>query len=253
MLMDKIEKLVNIWEQIPKAMTDQIDLSQKDIINRYMDVFHISDYFYVIFNTRNAEMEYVHPGISKILGYEPSDFQLSTVLENIHPEDLPYYFHYEQSAVRFFTSLHEDLFFKYKFSYDYRIKSKNNEYKRVLQQIVPVYYFPEGGVRTLGIFTDLTHLNIQGIPKLSFIGMQGAPSYYNIHLTEEFHPSNKLFTKREHEILTFMIQGITSESIAQELNRSIFTIRTHRKNILQKSGCNSIPELLVKSIREGWV
>ena len=253
MLMDKVGKLVNIWEKIPKAVTDQIDFPQKEIISRYMDVFHVGEYFYVIFNTRTAEMEYVNSNILKILGYAPEEFRLSMILDNIHPDDLPYYYHYEQSAVRFFSGLPEDLFFKYKFSYDYRLRLADGSYKRILQQIVPIYYFPEGGVRTLGIFTDLTHLNIQGIPKLSFIGMNGAPSYHSIHLKEEFQLSQKLFTKREQEILRYIMQGMKSEVIAKLLNRSIHTVRNHRKNILQKSGCANLHELLVKSVREGWV
>lgn len=101
--------------------------------------------------------------------------------------------------------------------------------------------------------TDLTHLNITGIPKLSFIGMQGAPSYYNVHLEEEFINQNAIFTKREQQILRYMIQGKRTEDIANEIHRSIFTIQNHRKNILQKSGCKSLQELLVKAIREGWV
>jgi|SRR5690554_178310 len=251
--MNKVEKLKDIWDNIPKAITGQLDFSQKDIINKYMDVFHFGDYFYVIFNTQTTEMEYVNSNIEKVLGYAAEEFELSMVLDNIHPDDLPYYYHYEQSAVRFFSGLSVNLLFKYKFSYDYRLRIKDGSYKRVLQQIVPVYYFPEGGVRTLGIFTDLSHLNITGIPKLSFIGMQGAPSYYNIHLKDEFLLSMNLFTKKEKEILHYVVQGMKSEDIAKQLNRSVFTIHNHRKNILQKSGCTNFQELLVKSLREGWV
>ncbi len=251
--MDKTKPLKKIWNQIPLAIATQIDLSQKEIISKYMDVFHIGSYFYVIFNTRTTEMEYVSPEIEQILGYSPNEFELSLVMNNIHPEDLPYYYHYEQSATRFFSELSPELFFKYKFSYDYRIKIKNGVLKRILQQIVPVYYFSEGGARTLGIFTDLSHLNIQGSPKLSFIGMQGAPSYYNVHLDEKFQLYPSLFTKREKEILQYIIKGASSYEIAEQLNRSIHTVRNHRKNILYKSECNNVNELLVKSVREGWV
>ena len=251
--MDKVEKLISIWENIPHAVTEQIDLSQKEIIDRYIDTFHFGDYFYVIFNTRTTEMEYVNPNVEKLLGYAPEEFQLQMVLDNIHPDDLPYYYHYEQSAVRFFSGLSADLFLRYKFAYDYRLKAKEGSYKRVQQQVVPLYYFPEGGVRTLAIFTDLTHLNIQGIPKLSFIGMQGAPSYYNVHLKDEFLLSLNIFTKKELEILQYVVQGLKSKDIAEKLQRSIHTIRNHRKHILEKSGCDNVQELLVKSIREGWV
>lgn len=251
--MERVNKLVNIWDQIPGVVRNQLDLSQKEIINRYMEMFHMGDYFYIIFNTRTAEMEHVDPNIERVLGYSPEEFELSLVLDSVHTEDLPYYYHYEESAVRFFSDLPKALFFKYKFSYDYRIRCRNGRYKRVLQQVVPVYYFPEGGARTLGIFTDLSHLNIQGIPKLSFIGMQGAPSYYNIHLKEEFHLSSDLFTKTEKEVLKYVVQGMKSGDIAERLNRSIYTIRAHRKNILRKSGCSNVQELLVKSVRESWV
>ena len=251
--MNKIDKIRDIWDDIPKGLTEPIDLSQQELITRYMDVFHFGDYFYLIFNTQKAEIEYVSPAIKKVLGYDADTFFLQNIMDNIHPEDLPYFYHYEQSAVRFFSTLPKTLFFKYKFAYDYRFKTTEGNYKRVQQQIVPILYFPEGGVRTLGIFTDLTHLNLVGIPKLSFIGMQGAPSYYNIHLTEEFSLANKLFTSKEQEILGYIVQGKKSEEIATILNRSIFTIRNHRKNILQKSRCMNLQELLVKSIREGWV
>lgn len=251
--MNKINKLRNIWDNIPKAVNEQIDLSQKELINRYMDVFHFGDYFYVIFNTRTTEMEYVSPNVEQLLGYKPEEFRLQLVLDNIHVDDLPYYYHYEQAAVRFFSDLAPELFFKYKFAYDYRLRIKDGSYKRTQQQIVPIYYFPEGGVRTLGIFTDLTHLNITGIPKLSFMGMQGAPSYYNVHLEKEFNVAHQLFTSKEQDILKYMIQGKKSKEIALLMERSIFTIRNHRKNILQKSKCSNVQELLVKSIREGWV
>ncbi|MCC2591674.1 LuxR C-terminal-related transcriptional regulator [Chryseobacterium sp. MFBS3-17] len=251
--MGDIQRLQRIWDQIPKSVSSQMDLSQREIIEKYMDLFHFGDYFYVIFNTRTTQMEYVSPQLTKVLGYLPDEFRLSLLLENLHADDLPYYYHYEQSAVRFFTQLAPELFLKYKFAYDFRVKTATGIYKRVQQQIVPVYYFPEGGARTLVIFTDLTHFNISGIPKLSFIGMDGAPSFYNVHTSMMFERSPAVFSKKEQEILQLMAQGKKSEEISTLLNRSIFTIRNHRKNILAKSGCKNVQELLVQTIREGWV
>ncbi len=251
--MEKVEKLVEIWKNIPMVENQPIDLSQKEIIQDYLDIFHVGDCFYIIFNTQKAEMEYVDPKIVPLLGYEPEEFTLQLVMDSIHEEDIPYYFHYEKSAIRFFTNLEPSVILKYKFSYDYRIKTKAGEYKRFLQQVVPVYYFPEGGARTIGIFTDISHLNVQGIPKLSFIGMKGEPSYYNMHLQDEFRLSNNKFTKRESEILSEVIKGVSSKEISEKLHISLLTVQTHRKNILKKSECASLQELITKSIREGWV
>lgn len=251
--MEKVEKLVEIWKNIPVVDTPPIDLSQKEIIEQYLDIFHVGDCFYLIFNTQKAEMEYVDPKVTSLLGYEPEEFNLNLVMESIHAEDLPYYFHYEKSAIRFFTGLEPSVILKYKFSYDYRIKTKDGEYKRFLQQIVPIYYFPDGGARTIGIFTDISHLNVQGIPKLSFIGMKGEPSYYNMHLQEEFKLSNHNFTKREFQILNEVVKGVSSKEISEKLHISLLTVQTHRKNILKKSACASLQGLITKSIREGWV
>lgn len=251
--MEEVNKLLDIWVNIPKSISKQVDFTQKEIISRYVDAFHIGEYFYMVFNTQSGEIEFVDERIEMILGYAPEKFSLSTLLEIIHPDDLPYFFHYEQSAVRFFSRLSQAQLYQYKFSYDYRIRLKDKIYKRVLQQVIPIFYFPEGGARTLVIFTDLTHFNLQGIPKLSFIGMQGAPSYYNVHLEEDFKLNETIFTKKELEILQYVIQGMRSEDISKLLNRSIYTVRTHRKNILKKSGCRNVQELLMKSVREGWL
>ncbi len=250
---EKVETLLKIWERIPVAATEQIDISQKELISHYLDTFQPGPSFYIIFNTRTANMEYVSPEVASVLSYLPDEFALPVLMEGVHPEDIPYYYHYEQCAVRFFSGLSPELFFKYKFSYDYRMLTGKGEYKRILQQVIPAYYFPEGGARTIGIFTDIEHLNVQGTPKLSFIGMQGAPSYYNVYKEEEFSPCKKLFTRGEQEILKYMIQGKSSKHIAETLCRSLHTVSTHRKNILRKSDCDTVNELLVKAVREGWI
>lgn len=41
------------------------------------------------------------------------------------------------------------------------------------------------------------------------------------------------FTKREKEILAEVVQGARSAQIAKKLNLSLFTVQTHRKNILK--------------------
>lgn len=59
------------------------------------------------------------------------------------------------------------------------------------------------------------------------------------------------FTKPEKEILAEVVQGARSAQIAKKLNLSLFTVQTHRKNILKKSDCLNLQELISKAIREG--
>ena len=50
---------------------------------------------------------------------------------------------------------------------------------------------------------------------------------------------------RERDILTAVAKGKTNKEIADEFNISIYTVISHRRNISQKLGINSIPGLTV--------
>jgi len=56
-------------------------------------------------------------------------------------------------------------------------------------------------------------------------------------------------TKREKEILLYLKQTYTNQQIAEKLHLSIYTVETHRKNIMQKLKLNS-PAALVKFMIE---
>ena len=63
--------------------------------------------------------------------------------------------------------------------------------------------------------------------------------------SRDFDEMPKL-TKREKEILRLLIEGKTSNKIADELFLSPFTVDTHRKNILHKFKTKNIVELVAK-------
>ena len=58
-------------------------------------------------------------------------------------------------------------------------------------------------------------------------------------------------TKREREVLQLIAEGKTTKDIASRLYVSIKTIETHRKQIMDKVGLNSVAELTKYAIREG--
>ncbi|MDR3695420.1 MAG: response regulator transcription factor [Mucilaginibacter sp.] len=62
---------------------------------------------------------------------------------------------------------------------------------------------------------------------------------------DELDPFLKQFqlTKREIELLQFIKQDFTNQQMANHLNLSIYTIETHRKNIMQKLNLKNPVEL----------
>lgn len=59
-------------------------------------------------------------------------------------------------------------------------------------------------------------------------------------------------TKREKEILIYIRQTYTNQQIADKLHLSIYTVETHRKNIMQKLQLSS-PAALVKFLIESGI
>ncbi|MFA7650587.1 MAG: response regulator transcription factor [Flavobacteriaceae bacterium] len=60
-------------------------------------------------------------------------------------------------------------------------------------------------------------------------------------------PIEKLITSREKEIIALIKQGKTAKEISDILNISVFTVDTHRKNILKKLNLSSIKSFIAFS------
>lgn len=60
--------------------------------------------------------------------------------------------------------------------------------------------------------------------------------------------SNHELTKRETAVLIEVAKGLSNKEIAARLNVSIFTVTTHRKNIVRKTGIKSVAGLTVYAL-----
>jgi two-component system, NarL family, response regulator NreC len=65
--------------------------------------------------------------------------------------------------------------------------------------------------------------------------------------------SYDLLTAREREILQLAAEGKSNKEIANLLNLSVFTVETHRKNIMEKLNLHGVPELILYAVRKGVV
>ncbi len=52
-----------------------------------------------------------------------------------------------------------------------------------------------------------------------------------------------LFSKRENEVLNKLFAGYNTREIAHELQISEFTVRIHRRRILEKTSCKNTAQL----------
>lgn len=65
--------------------------------------------------------------------------------------------------------------------------------------------------------------------------------------------SYELLTTREREILQLLAEGKSNKEVAAMLNLSLYTVETHRGNILQKLNLHSVPELILYAVRKGVI
>ena len=50
-----------------------------------------------------------------------------------------------------------------------------------------------------------------------------------------------------------MAEGKSSKEIANLLSLSVYTVETHRANLMQKLGLRSVPEVILYAVRKGII
>lgn len=252
MTMNAYDELQKIWGTIPtneRIKNCEFDIQKQ---KKLLDIFHIGEYYYMIVNVRKGSIEMVSPEIEKILGYKPENINLPFLGSIMHPEDLIQYLNFEAATTRFFNCISGEKLFRYKVQNDFRLRKADGAYLRMLNQFVIIQHDADN-VRTFVINTDITHLKKDPQPLLSFIGLDGEPSYYNVDVENIFRTSKPVFTPREKDIVSKLAQGMNSSQISENLHISKHTVDSHRKNMLKKTGSKSTCELISNAFNNGWV
>lgn len=63
----------------------------------------------------------------------------------------------------------------------------------------------------------------------------------------------ELLTGREREILQMVAEGKSNKDIANHLHLSVYTVETHRANMMEKLNLHSVPELILYAVRKGVI
>lgn len=248
------DKAKEIWNKIAKTSNNSSLYFELEVHKKLLDIFHIGPHYYYIFNLNTVSFEFVDSKMTSLLGYCESEFSTSFFLSIIHPHDEPYFLNFEHTVTEFLSKLPPEKIMKYKMSYDYRVRHADGHYIRILQQVTTIHSDEHGAViRTLGVHTDITSLKSEGLPKLSFIGLDGEPSFHDVKPNQVYLPEKSLLTKREKEILRLIMEGKSSDTIASQLYVSSHTVKAHRRNIHSKTKTSSVADLVRNAIHQGWV
>lgn len=195
------DSVIQLWASLSKEIDGSQIRLELDIYKKLLNFFQVGDYFYLIFNVSMQDIEVISPAVEKLLGYPPDEINIKSYFNLIHPEDQAWFGNFEHEASKFLYKLTPGQLFNYKVQYDMRFKRNDGSYLRMLQQSITIQQYETGGIfRTLVLLTDISHLKPIGKPSLSFIGLNGEPSYINVQIGEPLIPFKEVLSKREKEV-----------------------------------------------------
>ncbi len=249
-----IEIIKHGWKNEPNRTVPGMinpNITFSDFVQK---VLSVGPFYYYIIDFETMEMSNVNPAIADILGHDPATVQLEDVLSSIHPEDVAYVGAIETCAANYFYKhLPPEKILNYKTSFNFRMRLKDGNYGLFNHQAIMLQVGARGGLgKCLNIHTQIDHLTDRNNYRFSLISLTGDPSFLNLKSDEDIEP-NLLFSNKELEILKLIADGFENKAIAEKLFISILTVQKHRANILKKSDCKNMTELVKISYMNGLI
>jgi len=182
-------------------------------------------------------------GVETCLGYSNDEFNIQNLIRYIHPDDRNLIMSVVQVAWEELTKgTYGVAPLDWIFLFEYRILKKDGTYLKILQQTFITNMLENGQViRTLDICTGISTIKSSNVPLYKITG-ECLDKFIN--KIEKKLLKLKLFSPRETEIVTLICHGQTNKKIASKLSISIETVKTYRKRIYVKAGCNNSSDLI---------
>jgi DNA-binding CsgD family transcriptional regulator len=187
-------------------------------------------------------------GFQNTWGYEDHEITYELVIDNIHPNDKEVVHTIGKMALMHSQKNGEnkknDML-----TLTYRCKKKDGSYTKYLSQSNVAKTDDDGAVTGVLIkLTDISFLDNSDHVFWDFKsdGLDKEDFRKKIYA----HELNN-FTKRELAIMHLIKKNLTNKEISSELEISELTVSTHRKNIMRKSGCHNVQDLLVFCSNKG--
>jgi len=210
-----------------------------------------------IINYQTQENLFISEGCKNILGHSTDEFiknGFAIQAAHFHPEDsIVMSDKIFNKFISYCKSLPEGEHNKSLFSINYRYKKNGNNYVKIFQQYVVLETDRDKNpLLTMGICTDITTQKPDD--KIIFsISQYNKKGELNLVSSESFSNEIGIITKKETEVLKCIIQGLNSIEIAEKLKISFFTVKAHRRSLLEKTNCKNTPELINYALTKGLV
>jgi hypothetical protein len=197
--------------------------------------------FFHVANLIQAKITWASKRSEQMIGIKPEELDAYHFMEATHPDDLE---KHTLGRSKMFN-LANDLFRAKKgsalLSINLRIRNSRGEYHDLLFQLYFMYSEQYNTVFLFQVHTDIGFLKKRKHGYHYYVGND----FSNFRFPdEELLMTGNPLSVREFEIARLIESGLTSEEIADKLFVSVHTVNTHRRNILEKSGKETIADLI---------
>lgn len=262
----ELQEISENWKKIYSRKVDQyrpFEISED--FKRFASIFALGNSYLYIVNLYDFELEYVSESVRNFVSKKIDDLELKDLLLTVIPEELESINLKSRVISDFYTNfLDKDQVLQYKNMFTYKMRDAQGKMRTMLYQAFPLSVLENGAPEhVLCMNTDISHLHVTSTNTVSFIHMSGGKGYFNIGVSNgrfvedpeqnENKVLSELITEREKQIVIHFSRGLSAEQIAAEMNLSPHTVKTHRRNILNKSGCTNTTELVAKCLTNGVI
>ena len=199
---------------------------------------------------------YVSSTVKDFFGLEASNLKekgMGFMLSLIFPEDAialaPIY---EKSSAAVMALPREDRMY-FRFDYNLRVKTLMGTVINLYQQTTPLALNDVGyPYLMLAVCSDITEFKVDDVINYK-VTLNKPNEQVKVLLSGSSKENTIRLSAREKEIIEHLAHGHDSRGIATKLSISHDTVRTHRKNILEKTGAKNAVHLVRMAVANGWV
>lgn len=250
---EKKHPLLDVWNAYPETLhnTSQSLDSAPPVEQLIGDMFAMGEFYYYAINVSNSTIINPHPNLLKMHGLRKHPKHLKEVIDLIHPDDIDFVVEAEKMTIEKMQEIGFEHQKNLKCSYCFRMKTSRGNYEMFHHQSLHIKKDKDGRLlQAVNIHTNIHHITQKNPYTVLVTGIGGRNDFHQMQYRE-----NKIIecppvqlTKRETEILSLLALGKSSRQISEMLDVSYHTITTHRRNILAKTNCKKVPELVKKAL-----
>ncbi|MES2427405.1 MAG: helix-turn-helix transcriptional regulator [Bacteroidota bacterium] len=196
-------------------------------------------------------------GVQFMLGYKPEYFTNGRIEAVMHIFDRDHLRLFNEEIfpdrLKLLKSIPANEHHNYIFNYNLKLHDSKGRPVNLLQRNCFIKSDTQGNpLLSYGIITNINHYIdeapvIQVVEKINDAGCGGSDIIAKKHYY--FNGEDRLFTKREKELLLWLSDGLSSKEIAGKLYISEHTVINHKRSMMKKCNANNSAELVAFGIR----